>query len=358
MGSYLFAQMPDAITMEPANPTIYDQITLTLDVSLSCPDSALFAADSVMMHSGVNIGDTAAWSNVVEFNALGIDGTQPKLVNIGGFPAAITIEPAGATAWEEITLTLDASLSCPDSALFEADSVMMHSGVTLEGAPWSNVIAFDALGADGTQPKLINNGDYTWSITYTPSAFYGLTPGQDPTEICCVFNAGDWAAGEGKDFDAEGNCADFFIPFGEAPASYLWQITFTPADFYGIEEGTSVTEINCVFNAGDWAAGEGKDFDMDDNCIDFVIPLGIGSVNDNPEISFRMYPNPVENVLHLDQLENASRVEIYNVVGKLVQTVEDFGNNVSINTSDFNSGVYFVTVHINGTVQSTKFIKN
>ncbi|MEZ5196010.1 MAG: hypothetical protein R2764_06310 [Bacteroidales bacterium] len=40
---------------------------------------------------------------------------------------------------DEITLILDASLSCPDSALFGADSVMIHSGVNIDGAAWQKM---------------------------------------------------------------------------------------------------------------------------------------------------------------------------------------------------------------------------
>lgn len=353
------AQVPDAITIEPEDATAFDEITLTLDVSLTCPDSALFMADSVMMHSGVKIGEDT-WQNVVAFDGMGADGTYPKLVKIGGgssMPMAITIEPAGATAWEEITLTLDASKSCPDSALFMADSVMMHSGLTIDGANWQNVIAFDAMGADGTQPKLMSLGDYKWSITYTPALFYGLTPGTEATQICCVFNAGDWAAGEGKDFDETGGCVDFFVPLGPQEESYLWQITFTPSEFYGFDETTVVQEINAVFNAGDWALGEGKDFDTEGGCTDFLIPLFYTNVANNPDVTFRMYPNPAQSVLNLEKLDGASKVEIFNVVGKLVQTVEVYENQTTLEINELNSGIYFVNVHFVDNVQSTKFIK-
>jgi hypothetical protein len=129
-------------------------------------------------------------------------------------PAPITIEPENAGAWDVVTLTLDARLSCPDGALYDADSVMMHSGVTIDGAIWQNVIGFDAFGANGQQPKLIPNGDSTWSITFIPAEFYGIEPGTSVEEICCVFNAGSWEAGEGKDWDEFGDCMDFFIPLG------------------------------------------------------------------------------------------------------------------------------------------------
>lgn len=129
-------------------------------------------------------------------------------------PDIITISPVGATIWDEITLTLDAKLSCPDGALLAADSVMLHSGLTIDGEDWQSVIDFDGVGADGTVPKLVHNGDSTWSITYTPGAYYGIAAGANVTQICCVFNAGDWAAGEGKNYDDDGNCTDFFIPIG------------------------------------------------------------------------------------------------------------------------------------------------
>ncbi|MEZ5196009.1 MAG: hypothetical protein R2764_06305 [Bacteroidales bacterium] len=155
------------------------------------------------------------------------------------FPLAISMAPENATASDEITITLDVNKSCPAGALMDADSVMMHSGVTLDGAAWQNVVAFDGVGGDGQTPKMMSNGD-TWSITFVPVDFYGVTAGE-VTAINCVFNGGAWDAGEGKDTDAEGNCVDFTIPLGGMD-TYKWMITFTPADYYDIPEGSVVTD--------------------------------------------------------------------------------------------------------------------
>ena len=354
------AQIPEAITISPDNATAFDEITLTLDASLTCPDSALFNADSVMMHSGITI-DSSAWQNVVAFDALGANGQQPKLVYAGPYtPPAISITPANATAWDEITLTLDAKLSCPDSALFNADSVMMHSGITIDSSAWQNVVAFDALGANGQQPKLISNGDSTWSITFIPAEFYGVEEGTNVSAINCVFNAGDWSLGEGKDFDAEGNCTDFVIPLGSQDL-YKWSITFTPSEFYGVEEGTNVSAINCVFNAGDWSLGEGKDFDAEGNCTDFLIPLSGVGIGENSDInSFNLYPNPVENELNIENLKkDVNKIEIFTITGKKVKMVENISSaKIKLNISDLQSGLYFITLHSNNSVQTAKFIKN
>ena len=215
-------------------------------------------------------------------------------------PAAITVTPENATAWDEITLTLDAKQSCPEGALYEADSVMMHSGITIDGAVWQNVITFDGLGVNGQQPKLISNGDSTWSIT------------------------------------------------------------FIPAVFYGVEEGTLVTAINCVFNAGDWSLGEGKDFDPEnpDACIDFTVPLGGVGIHENDMSAFSMYPNPVGDELTIENIGNVTLIEVFNIIGEKVKTVNVSSGVVTINTGDLNSGVYFVAFHNESSVQTTKFIKN
>lgn len=355
LGTTLMAQMPEAISIDPADASVYDQLTLTLDASKTCPDSALFNADYVWMHSGVNI-DGAGWQNVVDFNDTAVNGRYPRLVKVGGFPGPITVEPEGATAWEEITLTLDTRLTCPMGSLFDAESVYMHSGLTIDDAPWSNVIDFDGMGADGTEPILTDNGDSTWSITFTPSAFYGLTPGTDPTQICCVFNNGSWDA-EGKYFAADGSCSDFFYPLGEVEDSYMWQITYTPADFYGLEPDLAIEELNMVFNAGDWSLGEGKDFNEDGDCTDFLVPMHVSAVGDYYSLSFTMYPNPADQVLYLDNLEDVSLVEVYNIMGERVNTFDQVNTKISINTSNLQSGVYFVNVHANGIVQTAKFLK-
>ncbi len=194
--------IPPQISIVPEDATAFDELTLTLDVSQTCPEGALVHADSVMIHSGVTI-DGTAWQNVIDFDAMGANGQSAKLTRLGdAMPDAIMISPANATAFDEITLTLDAKKSCPLGALFTADSVMIHSGVTIDGAAWSNVVAFDGMGANGQQPKLMHIGDSVWSITFTPSDFYGIEAGADVTMINCVFNIGSWD-GEGKDFDAE-----------------------------------------------------------------------------------------------------------------------------------------------------------
>ncbi len=447
-------------------------------------------------------------------------------------PVAITIEPENAGAWDVVTLTLDARLSCPEGALFDADSVMIHSGVTIDGAIWQNIIEYNNYGINGQQPKLTNNGDSTWSITFIPADFYGIEPGALVEEICCVFNAGSWYAGEGKDWDEYGNCVDFFIPLsaplpaeiffimdmkkayhdgifnpssdqvfieieGFEPVAlyeswayvyeiYLtpgllpgenvvfefsvnqevfenvsreikiisgWQsyqtwwnddpwinlsgalsivpeefdtwdeitltlnanlscpydallgldyilmhsgvtindnywrnvitydnlgvngqepklvnngdntysITLIPGEFFGILYGEEPEAINCVFNGGNWSL-EGKDFSPDFYCIDFYIPFdSITTSIDIPENQrnvINIYPNPAYEVLNIKNLPDKAGVEVFNIIGTKLMTVNEIENgSVSLNTQNFQPGIYFIRVSDKNQNLEFKFVK-
>jgi len=75
--------------------------------------------------------------------------------------------------------------------------------------------------------------------------------------------------------------------------------------------------------------------------------------------SFNIYPNPVHNVLYIDNLEHANRIEIYNVVGQRVRVIREVtGKKISIQTGDLNNGIYVISAFgENGVLKSMKFIK-
>lgn len=133
----------------------------------------------------------------------------------------VTIEPANATGWEEITLTLDANQACvPDgkSSVVGQSEVRMHSAAFLYdnidnwGAAWGSVgIDYDATpkqeGFDF--PTLTDMGDGIYSITFIPAEFYGVEAGNTIIGITAVFNGGSWDF-EAKD-NGEDGCSDFYI---------------------------------------------------------------------------------------------------------------------------------------------------
>ena len=154
---------------------------------------------------------------------------------IGQMPVAITIEPPDATAYDEMTLIFDPDKACFISGSLDGlDSIAIHSGVTfLTGETWQHVVEFNATGANGQLPILYPTGDGRFSITYTPADFYGLN-GEIVTQICAVFNNGtDWDQ-DGRDFEPNGSeCMDFFIPIEYETG----QFRIVPNDYPTIQEG-------------------------------------------------------------------------------------------------------------------------
>ena len=83
----------------------------------------------------------------------------------------------------------------------------------------------------------------------------------------------------------------------------------------------------------------------------------------NPMTTTRVYPNPATDVLNIEV--NASQasdmnISVYNIMGQKVMNqnvnITTGLNTRSINTSDLNSGIYFVTVKANGFENTMKFI--
>jgi hypothetical protein len=146
---------------------------------------------------------------------------------IAQVPAAISIDPPNATGWDELTLTLDANQACVPAGkqpVTSASEVRMHSAAFLYnnienwGSAWGDPgIDYDAKPKEEgfDLPRLTSNGDGTYSITFTPSKFYGVEEGSTIIGITAVFNGGSW------DFEAKDNatdgCGDFYIPLSYDP---------------------------------------------------------------------------------------------------------------------------------------------
>ncbi|MEI7980490.1 MAG: SBBP repeat-containing protein [Bacteroidota bacterium] len=141
-------------------------------------------------------------------------------------PACVSIDPPDATAYDSLTITFDPALACfQNGSLAGSSQVFMHSGVTVGGNVWQYVVDYNALGHNGQTTELTPNGDGTYSIHLRPSAFYGLPAGLNVTQLCIVFNDGQWGSKDGRDFVPNSvNCMDIFVPLNHAasdPALYL-----------------------------------------------------------------------------------------------------------------------------------------
>lgn len=73
----------------------------------------------------------------------------------------------------------------------------------------------------------------------------------------------------------------------------------------------------------------------------------------------KAYPNPFNNTLTIDNLENANNIIVSNILGQEFATFNSFtSNSIEINTSEFDNGIYFVTIISNNNTKRTiKIVK-
>lgn len=78
----------------------------------------------------------------------------------------------------------------------------------------------------------------------------------------------------------------------------------------------------------------------DEGILQYECEDGVEDVSD---ANFTVYPNPADNVLKING-ENLDNIQIFNILGQKVEEFAVKGNEVNINTSDYDNGVYFVKV--------------
>jgi glycosidase len=103
----------------------------------------------------------------------------------------ITTDPAVPVMGQEIKIYFDATnADAGELKYFESD-LYVHTGVTVGGVNWKNVIGTWALNS--TQPKLKYLGSYKYELDITPDikTFYSLSASDVVTKICLVIRNSD-----------------------------------------------------------------------------------------------------------------------------------------------------------------------
>lgn len=127
----------------------------------------------------------------------------------------ITVSPAVFQVDEPITITASfVSATCNEMGANPA-KVYMHSGIGSEANPWAT--AKGNWGNDDGIGLMTNNGNGTWSITLTPSIYFGLTTTQqaEATKMGLVFRN----ANGSQTLKQAPSCSDFFIKVGSFQVS-------------------------------------------------------------------------------------------------------------------------------------------
>lgn len=110
-----------------------------------------------------------------------------------------------------------------------------------------------------------------------------------------------------------------------------------------------------------WVSSLVQGWDNMDNCGTLTFdggPEDPDAVRDFSLSKYRIYPNPVKDVLFISNSSDIKTVAVYNLLGSKVKNIRANGSDTfSLNTSDLNSGIYVISiVSESGVVSNSKFI--
>jgi hypothetical protein len=119
-----------------------------------------------------------------------------------------------------------------------------------------------------------------------------------------------------------------------------------PNLLYNIQYSIRVQAVCDNNNTSDWT-----------NTVDLMILCGI---EDYLQSRVSLYPNPANDVINVQCTMNNVQVtalEVFDVYGKLINTVSVIDNPTRINVSSLASGIYFVRVTTEQGVATKSFVK-
>lgn len=90
---------------------------------------------------------------------------------------------------------------------------------------------------------------------------------------------------------------------------------------------------------------------------DYTLNVGTLSNDNFDSKDFSYYPNPVKDVLSISTASTVENIKVYNMLGQQVKETAPNSSNPQINLSEFNSGVYLVSLEVEGNIQTFRVMK-
>ncbi|MBW1297302.1 immunoglobulin-like domain-containing protein [Aquimarina litoralis] len=92
--------------------------------------------------------------------------------------------------------------------------------------------------------------------------------------------------------------------------------------------------------------------------ISFTITVSdVLSVEENEENIFTVYPNPAIDQFWITGLSGEAQLTLFDINGRVLRTIKVM-NDQAVSTTDLSEGVYLITIEQEGTLQTTRLMKN
>ena len=278
------------------------------------------------------------------------DGSGPAITDP-------TVATNAATSIATTSATLHATITNPDNVTISAKGFEWK---TTTGGTFTQIAGTGSgNGFTANLTNLTPNTGYTYKafITYNGTTVYGsemtfttLEQGQEPCNVPTGLTASD-VQGE-----------SITITWNNDANVSSWNIQYRPE---GGQLSTASTQTNSYTITG-LTGGTTYQIQVQANCGDGnlsdwspAINVTTTGIENRLESSVNLYPNPAKEYvdIRVDGDLNVTIMEVYDVYGKLINTVNVIDNPTRINVSSLANGMYFVRVTTEKGMVTKTFVK-
>ena len=324
--------------------------TLHIDMNVVNPEPNGSAKIVFLWRNDGSLGD--GQGAIIRNFSIDANGSGPVITN----PTVATNAASGAT---QTTATLNATITKPDNVT-----------VTAKGFEWKTTMGgtYASIAGTGTGntftaslTNLTPNTSYTFKafITYDGTTVYGdeMTFNTLPEEVQpCDVPTGLEASNITKE--------SFTVTWNNNANVSSWNIQYRPlngqlssavanTNHYDFTNLTSETvyQVQVQANCGDGNLSEWSDILTVTTLVDAIESYLINRI--------ALYPNPANEYVdvRIDGDVNVKSMEVFDVYGKLINTVNVIDNPTRINVSGLADGMYFVRVTTEQGVATKTFVK-
>jgi hypothetical protein len=310
--------------------------------------------------------------------------------NVAGWQTVTVPFPAGLSS-EFPTLVLFPDFGNTETGTYYVDDINGPNGAAVPGVQFPSVAAPTPPARAASEVVSIFSGAYdnitvdTFDTPWCPGSTTEVEVEGDA--IKRVANLGcegvDFQSGR---FDATGFSTlhiDFFTFSDTQDASFNLKFSNWnggAAEANAIEYSMTNANVLTAPNTGTWYS---VDIPLDDfnaitnddrnDIVQFIITSNLGTVfydnlylhnnttlsNDQVTISdFKVFPNPTNNAWTIKAKKELTQVQVFDVLGKSVMTLNPNALNVELDASTLNRGIYFAKISTVSGSESVKLIKN
>lgn len=149
-----------------------------------------------------------------------------------------------------------------------------------------------------------------------------------------------------------GGATQYFI-LGETLADLT--VSGTNLTWYADQNGSIIPENTPLVDGTTYYVSQNNG-ECESPLLSITVYTELGT-SDISKAKFAYYPNPVKDILNISGKSNVSKIEIFELSGKMILFQTANAKNIQLNLSALNSGVYIVKVTSDKTTETFKIIK-